>query len=147
MRYRLAAVLFAALVLTACTMWTEHPVKAWSDATGGEGLERVFWQEVQTKNWTGLEQHLAGNFVSVTPEEGRLDRAGFLDHLKQANLEEYSLGDVQVEMNTQTLVVTYTITLRGTFKGQPLPSTPVHMMTIWQKQKAGWMAIAHSVMG
>jgi len=44
-------------------------------------------------------------------------------------------------------VVTYSITLRGTFAGQALPSSPVLMMTVWQKQKAGWMAIAHSVVG
>jgi hypothetical protein len=43
--------------------------------------------------------------------------------------------------------VTYAITLRGKFAGQPLPAEPVRMMTIWQKQKSGWLAIAHSVQG
>jgi hypothetical protein len=43
--------------------------------------------------------------------------------------------------------VSYTIAMRGTIAGQPLPSEPVRMMSVWQKQKAGWMAIAHSVLG
>jgi hypothetical protein len=28
-----------------------------------------------------------------------------------------------------------------------LPSYPVRMMTVWQKETSGWMQIAHSVMG
>ena len=28
---------------------------------------------------------------------------------------------------------------------RPLPSAPQHMMTVWQKQKSGWVVIAHSV--
>ena len=37
------------------------------------------------------------------------------------------------------------IRLSGTAGSQPLPSAPQHMMTVWQQQKMGWMAIAHSV--
>ena len=128
-------------------MWREHPVSHWADATGGEGLERSFWKEVQAKNWTELERHVAGNYISITPEEGRFDRAAALEHLRQLQLDDFSLGDFQIELNGQTLVVTYTITMRGTFAGQPVPSSPVRMMTVWQQQKAGWMAIAHSVAG
>jgi len=54
---------------------------------------------------------------------------------------------LETEMHGETFVVTYEITMRGKFAGQPLPSGPVRMMTVWQKQSAGWMAIAHSVMG
>src|ERR1700724_2232900 len=96
-RVAIFVLLAAIALLPACTMWREHPVSNWADATGGEGLERSFWKEVKTKKWNELETALASNFISVTPEEGRSD--------------------------------------------------PVRMMTVWQRQKAGWMAIAHSVMG
>ncbi len=32
-------------------MWREHTVNKWADATGGEGLERSFWNEVKNNNW------------------------------------------------------------------------------------------------
>jgi ketosteroid isomerase-like protein len=149
MRNRLAVFLLlsAVLLLGGCTMWREHAVSKWTDATGGEGLERSFWKEVQAKNWTELGRHVTGNYVSFTPEEGRLDRAAAIEHLRKLQLEEFSLGDFLVELNGQTLVVTYTITMRGTFEGQPVPTSPVRMMTVWQQQKAGWLAIAHSVVG
>ncbi len=148
MKHRLAVLMLSAIVLLAgCTMWREHQVSDFKDATGGEGLERSFWKQVKTKHWNAVEGHLASNYVSATPEEGRLDRAATLAHLQQLQLDEYTLGDLQTELNTETLVVTYAITMRGTFAGQPLPSEPVRMMTVWQNQKAGWVAIAHSVLG
>jgi hypothetical protein len=140
--------LFCAMLLCAgCTVWKEHPARHWAEATGGEGLERNFWKEVKTKNWNELDRHLAGNYISFTPEEGRLDRGAALEHLKPLQLDDYSLGDFQVELNAQTMVVTYTITMRGSYAGQPLPTAPVRMMTVWQQQKPGWLAIAHIVIG
>jgi hypothetical protein len=149
MTNRLAIFVFlsATLSLPGCTMWREHPVSKWTDATGGEGLEQSFWKEVKARKWNELEQHMAGNYVSVTPEEGRLERAAALAHLQQLQLEEYTLGDLQTELNGETIVVTYAITMRGRFAGQSLPPGPIRMMTVWQGQNAGWMAIAHSVMG
>ena|SRR5437868_13254541 len=143
-RIAVLALLSAIALYPACTMWREHPVSKWTDATGGEGLERSFWKEVKNKNWIELERHLASNYIYVTPEEGRLNRAAALANLQQLQLDDYALGDLQAELNGETLVVTYSITTRGRFAGQPLPSEPVRMMTVWQRQKSGWMTIAHS---
>ncbi len=137
----------------ACTFYGEHPARAFSEATGGEGLERVFWKNVQAANWVEVERALASNYAGVTPS-GTLDRSTTLEQYRQWQLKDYALGDLKTEMNGTTFVVTYTITLNGTFNGaagngatgsQPLPSTPQHMMTVWQQQKAGWVVIAHSV--
>jgi hypothetical protein len=139
--------LSALLLLPACTMWREHPGSSkWTDATGGEGLERSFWKEVKDKRWNELERHLASNYMAVSAEEGKLDKAAALAHLQQLQLDDFTLGDVQTELNSDTFVVSYIFAMRGTIAGQPLPSGPVRMMTVWQKQKAGWMAIAHSVL-
>jgi hypothetical protein len=148
MEHRLAVLtLCAIMLLSGCTVWREHQVSDFKDATGGEGLERSFWKQVKAKRWSALEGHLAGNYVLVTPDGGRLDRVAALARLRQFQLDECTLGDFQTELNTETLVVTYAIAMRGTLAGQPLPTDPVRMMTVWQKQKAGWMEIAHSVLG
>jgi hypothetical protein len=146
------SLLILALTFTpACTFYGEHPARAMSEATGGEGLERVFWKEVQAANWVEVERSLASNYAGVTPG-GNLDRSATLDQYRQWQLKDYSLGDLKTELNGTTIVVTYTITLNGTMNGaqgttgsQPLPSMPQHMMTVWQQQKKGWIAIAHSV--
>ena len=101
-------------------MWREHPGHSkFKDATGGEGLERSFWKEVKAKRWNALERHLAGNYVSVSPEEGRFDNVSTLAHLQQLQLDDFSLGDLQTELNTETFVVTYIFAMRGTFRASP----------------------------
>jgi hypothetical protein len=133
----------------ACTFYGQHPARAWSDATGGESLERVFWKHVQGANWVEVERALASNYAGVTPS-GTLDRTATLEQYRSWQLKDYTLGDLKTELNGTTIVVTYTITLKGATNGnaggsQPLPSAPQHMMTVWQQQKSGWIVIAHSV--
>ena len=136
------------MFVSACTFYGDHPARAFSEATGGEGMERVFWKEVQAANWVQVERSLASNYSGVTPS-GTLDRSATMEQYRNWQLKDYALGDMQTELNATTIVVTYTITLRGTASGpggaQPLPTTPQHMMTVWQQQKSGWVAIAHSV--
>jgi len=130
-----------------CTFNGDHPARAFSDATGGEGLERVFWKEVQSAKWVEVERVLASNYSGVTPG-GTLDRSATIEQYRQWQLKDFSLGDLKTELNGNTIVVTYSITLNGTFDGtgggQPLPSAPQRMMTVWQQQKQGWVVIAHS---
>lgn len=136
----------AGILMQGCTIWREHAVNKWADATGGEGLERSFWNEVKNKNWTELERHIAGNYILIT-SEGRLDRAPALERIKESEIQDFSLGDVQTELHRDTIVVTYSITLRGVRAGQPLPSAPMRRMAVWQQQKSGWIKIADSEIG
>jgi len=133
----------------ACTFYRDRPARTLSEATGGEGLERVFWKDVQAANWVEVERALASNYAGVTPG-GTLDRSATLEQYRGWQLKDYALGDLKTELNGSTIVVTYTITmngvaLNGTAGSQTLPTAPLHMMTVWQQQKAGWVAIAHSV--
>jgi hypothetical protein len=105
---------------------------------------RVFWKNLKAANWVELERALASNYAGVTTT-GPLDRTATLDQYRSWQLKDYSLGDLKTELNGTTVVVTYTITLNGNAGSQPLPSSPQHMMTVWQQQKAGWVVIAHSV--
>lgn len=130
-------------VLAGCTMWGEHKPRGWKDVTGGESLERVFWQELKAKNWPELESHLASTYVLVT-SEGTLDRAAAIERWKQLEIQDYSLGDFRIELNGNTYVVSYTLTIRGKLAGDSLPATPIHAMTVWQQYARDWLAIAHS---
>jgi len=157
-RLALAPLLVSMMFVSACTFYGEHPARTLSEATGGEGLERIFWKNVQTANWVEVERSLASNYAGVTPS-GTLDRSAALEQYRRWQLKDYTLGDLKTEMNGSTFVVTYTITLNGTLTGtagngaadngaagsQPLPSAPLHMMSVWQQQKKGWVVIAHSV--
>ena len=126
------------LVLAGCTMWQQKP-SAWSNATGAEQFERLLWQEIQAKHWPEVERRLAPTFVEVT-STGSRDRAQALERLQALDLAAYSLGDLQVRPAGGDMVVAYTITLRASSGAQ----TTLHMITVWQQVKDGWIAIAHS---
>ncbi|MFB3916752.1 MAG: nuclear transport factor 2 family protein [Terriglobales bacterium] len=142
MRTAIAVVLAFCLAAAGCTLWKEKPVSEWSQATGGEHLERLFWKDLQAREWARLEDHMSATYVFQTPR-GSLDRAGTLEHMKKLHLTDYSLGDFQIQPSGHDMIVTYTAVVRGTFDGQPLSATPIRMMTVWQRAKKGWMAIAH----
>ncbi|HSZ61171.1 MAG TPA: DUF4440 domain-containing protein [Terriglobales bacterium] len=147
-RLTLAPLLMYLMFVSACTFYGDRPARAFSEATGGEDLERVFWKELKAANWVQVERSLASNYSGVTPS-GMLDRSATMEQYRTWQLKDYALGDLQTELNGTTIVVTYTITLHGTIGGpggaQTLPTAPQHLMTVWQQQKSGWVAIAHSV--
>lgn len=127
-------------------MWSERPVSAWSGATGAEQFEKLWWQDVQKKNWAGVEARMSSTYVAVS-RSGARDRAESLEHLRKLEIAEFSLGDVQVAPHGNDLVVTYALSLRGSWDGKPLELDRVRMMTVWQEHKNGWVAIAHSESG
>ncbi len=131
-------------LMTGCTMWKESKTKTWSNATSGEQLERLFWNDLKDKKWTEVERHLASGFVYLSPRGATLDKATALEELKRTDIADFSLGDFVTQANGPDMVVTYTVALHGTHDGQPLPSGPIHMMTVWQQIPHGWIAIAHS---
>ncbi len=136
--------LAAALVAcTACTMWKEKPGNSWSSATAAEQFERLMWRDVKEQRWAQVEGHLAPTFVSVYAG-GTRDRAATMDYLKSLALADYTLGDFTTTTNGADLIVTYIARVTGTYKGQPLSSEPVRMMTVWQQVTKSWVAIAHS---
>ena len=134
------------LTNTGCSAWTEPKKATFSNATGAEQFERLLWEAIKAKNFGEVERQLAATFVDVT-HAGARDRAGFIAEVRQMDISDYSLGDVQVVPNGNDMVVHYNITLRGTASGKPLPNTPIHMMTVWQQAKKGWTAIAHASVG
>ncbi len=139
-----APLLLILMLAPACTMYRDRPARSLSEATGGEAMERIFWNQLKAGNWVEVERALASNYMSMTPA-GSLDRDANLGQYHQWKLNDYAIGDLKTALNGSTIVVTYTITLNGTAGEQPLPSAPQHMMTVWQQQKAGWVVIAHSV--
>ncbi len=149
-RFRKSAFVLALslIFLSACTIYGDKPARAIEEATGGEALEKLFWKNVQAKNWAAVDRSLASNYVGVSAT-GKLDRAVTVEQYKNWQLADFSIGDLQTELNGTTIVVTFTITLNGTSSApgagsQALPSSPQHMMTVWQQQKKGWIVIAHS---
>lgn len=138
MRTRLIAivVIFAATTAAiSCAVWPEKKHLGWHQASGGETLERLFWESVERKDWLSVETHISPTFASVM--NGRtLDKGATLEQLKTIELKSFTLSEVSVTPNADTMTVAYVFT--------PQPGRPSRALTVWQRQKSGWVAIAHA---
>ncbi len=101
-RFTLTALLVYWMLVSACTFYGDHPARAFSEATGGEGLEHVFWKDVKTANWVQVERSLASNYQGVTSAGTLrpLGRDGAVSHLAVARLCPRRFAD-RVERNNR----------------------------------------------
>lgn len=139
---RFGVLLPIVLVLAGCSAWTPKP-SSWSNATGGEQFERLWWDSVKSKDWSQVEARLASTYVAQSPKATE-NKDEALARLKQLEISDLSLGEVDVRPAADSMIVTYSLDLRGSLAGQPISLSQARMMTVWQQQKKGWVAIAHS---
>lgn len=124
-------------------MWGPQKNPGWKMATSSEHLTRLFWQDIQKKNWNDLEAHVAPT-ATVVGATGVMQRQEFLAHVKQFEVTDFHVGEISSQSAGADLVVTYVINLKGTVNGRPLPPGPVTMMSVWQEVSGKWLLIAHS---
>lgn len=124
-----------ASLLGGCTMWKEPKVATWKNTTSVEAMERLLWQEIQAGNWVEVEARLASNFTASTAE-GVLDKAQTIARWKSWPRAAAALGEVAVTDNGETTVVTYNYASPA--------GGPSRRVSVWQKQKDGYVLIAHA---
>src|SRR5579864_7197911 len=83
----------------------KHPT--WKNATGAEQHERLMWKAMQEKNWADVESRLSSTFVGVYADGQLFDRAGWLQQWKNTPVQEFSLGEVQVQPEGPDMKVAY----------------------------------------
>jgi Domain of unknown function (DUF4440) len=130
-------VVVCCLLLAGCSGEPKHPT--WKNATGAEQHERLMWKAIHDKDWASYESHLSGTFVGVNASGQLFDRAGWLDQWKSSPVQDFSLGELQVQPEGPDMKVTYIIQFQGT-QGPGL-----RVVSVWQQLKKGWILSAISM--
>jgi hypothetical protein len=130
------------LLLSGCTGEPKHPT--WTNATGAEHHERLMWQSIKSKDWANIERHLSPTFLGVIANGELFDRAGWLEQWKNAQVQEFSMGEVQVHPEGSDMKVTYILHVQGATPG-PTSSEGFRVISIWQEIKSRWMLSAISI--
>jgi hypothetical protein len=129
------------ILLSGCAGEPKHPT--WKNATGAEQHERLMWQSIQGKDWANVERRLSPTFVGVNAEGRMFDRAGWLELWKNAQLTEFSLGELQVQPEGPDMKVTYILNLPASGKGPARAGQRV--VSVWQQLKTRWLLSATSI--
>jgi len=129
------------ILLSGCAGEPKHPT--WNNSTGAEQHERLMWKAIQDKDWVNVERRLSPTFVGVNAEGRMFDRAGWLELWKNAQVTEFSLGELQVQPEGPDMKVTYILSLPASGKG----SAPAgqRVVSIWQQLKTRWLLSATSI--
>jgi hypothetical protein len=114
--------------------------QAWSEATGAEAYERLWWKAIQEQDVPNIERHLAPIYTLTTPA-GIADREQALQHFQTLDLTSIEIGELQVKPEGADMVVSYVATFQT--KSSAVAQR-YYMTTVWQQAKSGWIAIAHS---
>jgi hypothetical protein len=130
------------ILLSGCAGEPRHPT--WKNATGAEQHERLMWQAIHDKDWTNVERHLSPTFIGVTADGRMFDRAGWVEQWKGADVQEFSLGELQIQPEGSDMKVTYIFHVKGSAKAQ-LPSSGLRVISIWQEVKSRWVLTAMSI--
>ncbi|HYG80515.1 MAG TPA: nuclear transport factor 2 family protein [Pyrinomonadaceae bacterium] len=105
--------------------------------------EKEIWETIRAKNPDGFAAMLADDFIYVT-DDGVYDRAGTTDGIKQLALTDLSFADWKViTLDKDAAVVVYTVNMKGTSGGQPLPGTPMRAGSLWANRGGKWMGVYH----
>jgi hypothetical protein len=114
-----------------------------STTNDGEKMEKQMWEDIKAKNWKAVESKIADGFQSVHPDGAR-DRANEISLIKNLKVGQIEFNDFRSTMNSDNIVVTYTISVQETIDLEQLPTKPTPRLSVWRKGAAGWQWICHA---
>ena len=130
------------LLMAGCVGEPKHAT--WTNATGAEQNERLMWQAIQGEDWVNVERHLSPTFIGVAANGRMFDRTGWVELWQGAQVQEFSLGEMQIQPEGSDMKVTYVLHFKASAKA-PLPSSGLRVISTWQEVKSRWMLTAMSM--
>jgi len=105
--------------------------------------ENALWEIVKNKQVDAFRKYYADNYSGVS-SDGVRDIDQEVEGVRIVDLKEYSLADTKVVFpNKATAILTYKVTVRGSFQGQDI-SGVYYASSVWVNQAGKWLAILHT---
>ncbi len=106
------------------------------------GLEKAGWEALKGKDRREATA-LAGDFVAVVADHGRLSRADFLKLLADLTVTDYSLSDVALtRLSPDAAVLTYKARTAYTYQGVAARET-VWVSSAWARRDGKWVNVLY----
>jgi hypothetical protein len=105
--------------------------------------EKQIWDKIKSKDSAGFAGMLADDFIYIAAD-GVYDKAGTVDGVKNLELTDLTLSDWKVvKLDKDAAAVTYTVSMKGTSNGQPIPDKPLRASSVWVKRGDKWVGVYH----
>ncbi len=108
-------------------------------------LERDLVRAEKQHDLALIESTLAPDFLEIAGNGQLCTKPVIMQVVKDIQIDDYALSDFRsVEVREDVGVVTYTATVRGSYRGQPFPRRNL-LSSVWHKQKKGrWQMVFHT---
>ena len=105
--------------------------------------ESTLWEIVKNKQVDAFRKYYADNYRGVS-SDGVKDINQEVEGVRIVDLKDYLLADTKVVFpNKATAVLTYKVTVQGSFQGQDI-SGVYYASSVWVNQGGKWLAILHT---
>ncbi len=103
--------------------------------------EKASWDAYRRKDADAFKKILAPEYVEVTGS-GLRDSAGTVANMNDVNLTDVTFADWKMTtINKNLVLLTYTTTQRGTYKGEAFPEGPYRHGAAWANRNGEWLAV------
>ena len=103
--------------------------------------EKAAWDAFKRKDADAFKKLLAPEYVEVH-ESGVAEGSKVVDDMKDVELSDVTFADWKMTTIDKDLVLlTYTTTQKGTYKGQAFPEGPYRNSAAWVNRNGEWLAI------
>jgi hypothetical protein len=121
---------------TTAASWTDDDVA---------NHDRQAWDAIKRKDSAAFADALADDFIDVTPV-GIKNKAQTVDFVKTFDLTDVTLSDFKtVRLGKSAAAVTYTVRMKGSIGGRPIPENEsaarASTAKVWRGGK--WLAVYH----
>jgi hypothetical protein len=117
--------------------------EATSNADAITAQEKQIWDMIRKKDSDGFAAMLADDFVYIS-SDGVYDKAGTVNGVKDIDMTDLTLSDWKtVWLGKDAAAVTYTVNMKGTSGGKPIPPGSMRAGSVWVNRGGKWLGIYH----
>jgi hypothetical protein len=105
--------------------------------------EKQIWDKIKNKDADGFAGMLADDFIYIAGD-GIYNKAGTVEGVKNLDVTDLTLSDWKVVMlDKDAAAVTYTVSMKGTSGGKPIPDSTLRASSAWVKRGDKWVGVYH----
>jgi hypothetical protein len=103
--------------------------------------EKAGWDLIKKKDWDGFAKTLAPEYIEVL-DDGVHDRAQTLTAIKDFEMSDVTFDHWKMlSVNKDAVLITYTVTVKGKFKGEAIPEGPYREVSGYVNRNGEWLGI------
>lgn len=101
--------------------------------------EKAVWDTLKTKDYAAFGNALANDYIEIT-DGGVFDKAAILADVKDFTLSDTTFSDWKMlPIDNDAVMITYTLNLKGSFKGEDVPPGPYRAAAAWVNRDGKWL--------